>query len=473
MNIRVKLLLFSMVLVLGVIGGSSTLFFVTEKNLILQKEQEKQETIARGLSEVAREAVVSSNDILALNYIQQLLKGQPEIAQAYVIDLKGKILAHSEISLIGEKDTSPATPKALEAQKVLFQDQVLEGKQILDIAYPVRDGASHIGVARVVLKKSYVEREIEDLLKPLRNRILMVSVLSLLVGVGLSLLFAYPLGNRIRLLAEGAASIGAGKLDTQISIKSKDELGALAQEFNAMASRLRLLDEMKQDFVSGVTNELKPSLAVLSENIKLFTEGNLGKLTHDQTESLRKMDENTKRLLYFTNDLMALAKIEGGRMTLTWERVDVAVMSQEILQWLGGAAKQKDIHIVTDFTNNLSKVVCDPEHSKRVLANLVSNAIKFTPEKGKVTLVGKNSGEFVQISVKDTGVGMPQDVLTTIFDKFAQIKRTKETSNSKGTGLRLAIVKGIVEAQGGKIWAESKLGNGSTFHFTLPKYTAS
>lgn len=471
MKIRSKLSLLSAGLVSGVVLGSSAFFFIAQKGEILKKEQEKQIAAARGLSEVARESYVSSNDILALNYIKQLLAGQSEIAYAYVTDLKGKIVSHSNIARIGEADPSPGARKALEADTVLVQDLVQDGQAILDVAHPVRDGTTRVAVARVGLKRASLERDAAVALQPLKLRILLISVFSILLGVGLSLVFGYTLGSRIQSLAAGAAKIGAGQWDVKIAARWQDELGDLARQFNAMAAKLKELDEMKQDFVAGVTYELKPSLGVLTEQLKLSLEGQLGKLSREQTEALRLMDENTKRLSYFTNDLLALAKIEAGKMELRREQIDIPHMAKEVLEWFRIPAEEKHLEVHAEFPKGLPKAAGDLERTKQILANLVSNATKFTPKSGKVTVSALENTDHLELAVRDTGVGMPKELVTRIFDKFAQIKRTKDhPMNPKGTGLRLAIVKGIVEGQGGKIWAESEEGKGSVFHFTLPKW---
>jgi signal transduction histidine kinase len=281
---------------------------------------------------------------------------------------------------------------------------------------------------------------------------------------------AQTLIGPIKKLVYGAKMIGRGKLNTVIKVNNKDELGSLAKEFNLMARQLKELDHMKQDFVSGVTHELRSPLTSIMMYIDLFFKGATGELNEKQKKFLNIMKNSSKRLNSFINDLLDIAKIERGKMELVKEPLNITTILRETIQLFTVQADEKNIIIVTKIQENIPVISADQNKIRQILNNLLSNAIKFTPEKGTITVEVKNNGEYVQVSVGDTGMGVPPDDLEKIFNKFEQVKGVRNRiAGSKGTGLGLAIVKAIVQLHKGDIWVESIMGKGSTFYFTLPK----
>jgi signal transduction histidine kinase len=184
------------------------------------------------------------------------------------------------------------------------------------------------------------------------------------------------------------------------------------------------------------------------------------------------MKDSTKRLTAFINDLLDIAKIEQGKMTIKKQVFDLRPIILEMLNLIRPQAYEKKINLKLIIPSDLPKVLVDPDRTKQVITNLVSNAIKFTPEKGKVTVEAREAkSRYIQVSIIDTGMGIPKDKLRSVFEKFTQITEGKrQAKGSKGTGLGLTIAKGIVEKQGGKIWVESEPGKGTKFHFTLPRH---
>jgi signal transduction histidine kinase len=149
--------------------------------------------------------------------------------------------------------------------------------------------------------------------------------------------------------------------------------------------------------------------------------------------------------------------------------LDIRELSEEIFHLFHPLAEKKQIQTLTDIPAQLPPILADPDKIRQVLTNLVSNALKFTPAGGRIRITAKNQGEFVRISVEDTGIGIPEEAKNAIFERFRQLTNVMpDGSKVKGTGLGLAIAKGIVETHGGRIWVESELGRGSFFHFTLP-----
>jgi len=276
----------------------------------------------------------------------------------------------------------------------------------------------------------------------------------------------------IKQMAKGAELIGQGKLDTEISVKGKDELGSLARDLNKMSRQLKEIDQMKSDFLASVTHELKSPLTSLIMYIDLFLQGAAGTLNEKAKKFLKIMERNSNRLSRFIDDLLDMAKIERGKMEIKKEPLEILPIVSETVELMKPQADEKDIEIAINIPDNLPLVFVDGDRTRQIITNLVSNSIKFTPEEGKISIKIQDDKEYLQVSISDTGIGIPPEQINRIFDKFEQVREVRErVKGPKGTGLGLAIVKSLVEAQGGKIWVESELDKGSTFYFTLPKQT--
>ncbi|MBM4308320.1 MAG: response regulator [Deltaproteobacteria bacterium] len=238
---------------------------------------------------------------------------------------------------------------------------------------------------------------------------------------------------------------------------------------------LKKLDAMKSEFVSVASHELRTPLSAIKNSIQLILSGKTGEINQNQTKFLTMADRNITRLTNILNDLLNLSRIESGKIELKFEEVALKSLIELTISSLRPQADMKSIKIISDISEGLSPAHGDKEKIEQILINLIGNAIKFTPTAGSIYVTASPLSEEreggprhkIAISVKDTGVGIPEEHLGSIFDKFFQVEGSLHRSVS-GTGLGLAITKGLVEAHQGKIWAESEVGKGSTFTFTLP-----
>jgi signal transduction histidine kinase len=236
--------------------------------------------------------------------------------------------------------------------------------------------------------------------------------------------------------------------------------------------KLKDVERKTNELLSFVTHELRSPLTSIHMYIDLFFAGQAGILTNVQKEFLTIMKNSTDRLAGFINDFLDLSKIEQGKMSINIQVFDLQKLILEMLEPFRAQAFDKKISIKYLISHNLPKVNGDPERTKQVVVNLVSNSIKFTPDNGTITVELEDiKVGYVRVGISDTGIGIPKDKLNSVFEKFVQLTDAKKTvKGQKGTGLGLAIAKGIVEAQGGKIWVESEHGKGTKFYFTMPKY---
>lgn len=230
------------------------------------------------------------------------------------------------------------------------------------------------------------------------------------------------------------------------------------------------VDRMKTEFISTVSHELRTPLTTMKEFTSIISDEIPGKLTMDQREYIDIIKGNIDRLARLINSLLDISKIEARRVELRKTLIDLANLAKATVFTLKPEADKKHIEFKALFHASLSSTYVDPDRITQVFTNLIGNAIKFTPENGKITVEIIDKQKELECSVADTGVGIAPENLDRLFGRFQQIGRVAGPG-AKGTGLGLAISKELIEMHNGRIWAESKLGKGSKFIFTLPKYT--
>jgi PAS domain S-box-containing protein len=258
-------------------------------------------------------------------------------------------------------------------------------------------------------------------------------------------------------------------------IKDKDDnvIGFLhlardVTEKKRYEQRLKELDKMKSAFVSNVSHELRTPLTAIKASADNMLDRLIGDLNGKQVGYLTRIKSNSDRLARLINDLLDLSTIEAGKIDLRPTNLPLVTLVKEAAESLRTVAAEKLINLTVMSADPGVIAWADRDKVIQVLMNLIGNALKFTPTGGKVTIaVAKNSAAWIQISVTDTGPGIPAEEVNKVFGRFYQIGQAG-TQKTQGTGLGLAISKALVEMHGGKIWVESEAGKGSTFSFTLP-----
>jgi PAS domain S-box-containing protein len=232
--------------------------------------------------------------------------------------------------------------------------------------------------------------------------------------------------------------------------------------------RLRDLDKLKSDFVSNVSHELRTPLTAVKGSVDNMLDGLTGPLNEKQARYLTRIKSNADRLSRLINDLLDLSRIEAGRIDIRSSVFSPEMLAREVLESLRAMVVDKFIDLKVACRERGLTAWADRDKITQVLMNLLGNAVKFTSAQGKVAVVIERKGdEWVQVSVVDTGPGIPREEIDKIFDKFYQLAQD-DNRKSRGTGLGLAISKALVQMHGGKIWVESEMGKGSAFAFTLP-----
>lgn len=237
---------------------------------------------------------------------------------------------------------------------------------------------------------------------------------------------------------------------------------------NAYAE-LKEEDEAKSDFISTASHELRTPLTVINSYLEMFEDGMLGELTENQREKLAIMRSQTDHMIRLVEDMLDTLRLESRKFKIQKYPLRLEMIAKSAVEEVSKLADLKEQIMSLKINGGLPEIEGDAQRIKQVFNNLLTNAIKYTPNKGRIDIEIKDETWDLLVSVSDTGVGIPKGEQDKIFEKFYTVGGTSFTRESERMGLGLTIAKGIVEAHGGKIWVESELNKGSTFYFTLPK----
>lgn len=266
--------------------------------------------------------------------------------------------------------------------------------------------------------------------------------------------------------AEGKA-VGILVLAQEVSDRVEKE----RQQRERIAS-LEATDKLKDQFLSILSHELRTPLNAITGFGSILDDEVVGPLNEIQHRYLAKMLSGSETLLALVDDLLDMSRIEAGKFTLAPRRMRVSEVADGVVTSLLPLAQKRGCTLLNDLPDDLPELLADPQRVNQVLTNLISNAIKFTPEAGRVRVSAQTEGRWLRVEVADTGIGIAEADLPKLFQRFSQLDMG-ETHRVGGTGLGLSICKALVEAHGGSIGVRSQAGTGSTFWFTLPLDQAS
>jgi signal transduction histidine kinase len=417
---------------------------------------------------------------------------------AYAVDRRGDVFAHPDINLVLGHRSFAALPQVraalrapADAADTTMVGHDLTGKQVLSAYQTVQPIGWRV----------FVEEPLSAAYAPLkaalwRTALLLVGFLALAVVT--SVLLARRLVRPIETIQAAAAKIGSGALDERIEISSRDELGALAEEFNRMAARLQesyaalerkvqertrdlgealvQLDEKsreleaasrhKSEFLANMSHELRTPLNAILGFSQVLRERMFGELNAKQEEYLEDILSSGNHLLSLINDVLDLSKVEAGQVELAVAPFSLREALERGVVMVRERASENGVRLGLEIAPDVDVVAADERRVRQVVFNLLSNAVKFTPSGGRVDVAAARLDGEIHVSVADTGPGIAPEDRERIFEEFQQTDAGAR--QREGTGLGLALSKRLVDLHGGRIWVESELGAGSRFVFTLP-----
>ncbi len=311
-------------------------------------------------------------------------------------------------------------------------------------------------------------REIEANSVRTADAIMISLILAVIMVIVISVINTRSVSVPISRLREKTKAVARGDFGDPLDIPSPPEIRELAVAFNAMCDRLRELDQMKIDYIGHLSHELRTPLTAIKEASRMLQEGVFVAVPERERELKTLVLDECERLIRSVNRLLDFSMMESGMMPLTLQDAGLLPIVEKNLQRFSPIAQRKKIDLQMQIPQDLPPMRMDVEKIDVVLENLLSNALKFTPEGGGILITAKHRLEAgnIEVAVSDTGRGIPESGLKEVFEKFRRVDDGKGAV--RGTGLGLAIVKHIINAHGGRVWAESKIGKGSTFTFSLP-----
>jgi signal transduction histidine kinase/uncharacterized protein YoxC len=248
----------------------------------------------------------------------------------------------------------------------------------------------------------------------------------------------------------------------ELEIKVEERTRQLTQALE----EVKKISRRKSDFISSVSHEIRTPLTSIKGYAAILLTSKLGALPEEIRNRLEKINRHSDELVHMVNDLLDISRIESGKMEIKKETLNLRTIFDKIADLFSEQFKTKNISFGQNIPPDCQEILADRGQIERVFINLVGNALKFTPQNGKININANCTNKIIQIDVKDSGFGIPQDAQESIFEEFFRVDNTIN-QEVKGTGLGLTLVKHIVEAHQGKIWVKSKVGEGSTFSFTL------
>ena len=288
-----------------------------------------------------------------------------------------------------------------------------------------------------------------------------------LLAAAIALLFTFFLSRRIsspiKAIALAARQLGQGDLSQRVQSKAKDEIGELAESFNVMAENLERSEQLRRNMIADTAHELRTPLSNLKGYLEAISDG----IIKPDLNVIRSLDEEANLLSQLVGDLQELSLAEAGELKLDCQMEDILKLIKQTIAVKETQAAAKGVSVAAHLPDELPLASIDARRIGQVLLNLIDNAIAHTPQDGIITIAASQSDNWLEVSVEDTGEGIPTKDLPNVFERFYRVDKSRARATG-GAGLGLAITKSLVEAHGGRIEVRSEEGKGSRFSFTIP-----
>lgn len=334
----------------------------------------------------------------------------------------------------------------------------------LSAGVPILVGDQQVGTLLPLYAGTNTPNAAGDFISTINQSTLLAGIIAVAAALLLGSLLFFQIVSPVQRLTSAAQKIAAGDLSQRIPTQSQDEIGALAMAFNQMADSLAQHEELRRNLITDVAHELRTPLTVIQGNLEAMLDGVLP----TSPQEIATLRDETALLARLVSDLRLLSLAEAGQLKLERVKTDPAELVARAVEPFRVQAQSSQIELTMEIAPNLPSINVDADRIVQVIRNLLSNALRHTPSGGWVTVTcRRDKSDNLLFTVADTGEGIPLDDLPFVFDRFYRADKSRSRA-SGGSGIGLAIVKQLVEAHGGKVWAESQPGQGTTFGVTLP-----
>ena len=470
MRIRAKISVLTTLLIGLVVVSIVINLLVMERRRAQAETASRMDTLMEGVLRIARESVNAHDELMLLSYLKLLMQEHPEISLAVAgregySSVMGEVRGELLYRMVTVAEAEAAS--FVRARPGAGRDAPAPrpaAKRAPGQALPTTTISVQLGFSRNAL-----DDEIRRNVLALAGRIGLIAAAGLVLGAAGSFWLGRLLASPVLALADAAERLGGGQLDARVEVRANDEIGDLAGQFNRMGTRIEELVQFKEDLLGTLSHEMRTPLLGLKGFLEYLRESPAARDPKERDEAyLTMLDAVSQMDLSFTNALQLFRT--GARRVASPESLDLREMAAEVIRLFAPAAQSSEVRLVGPSKGSPIRLSADRELIRRVIVNLVSNAILYTGPRGTVTVRLAESEEAASISVSDNGPGVAEADRERIFEKFYRAPGPDgRPRRIPGSGLGLAIAKQSVDLHQGRIWVESELGKGSVFHVWLPK----
>lgn len=356
-----------------------------------------------------------------------------------------------------------------EKKKYIYSEQIIDGNMVLNRNW--EDSKYLATVSEIEDNLGYVymfypTSIINEIVIVLKGFIAISSFGVILIAIGLFLVLMRKMTMPLLKMKEATNKLARGNYKQSLRIQGNDELAQLGDSINQLGEQLQYFENSRNDFLASVSHELRTPLTYIKGYSDVLLKGII-KDSEEQKKYLKIINDETKRVSHIVNDLFELSTIQAGKFTLNKEITNITALLKKVVDNLTPLAKEKKLEVFFASENNISPITIDPIRIEQVFFNLIQNAIKYT-DKGHVRVRIKQDKEFVIIDVEDTGIGIPADELSLVWDRFYRVEKSRARKTG-GSGLGLYVVKEIILLHGGLMDIKSQECKGTTVSIKLKR----
>lgn len=403
-----------------------------------------------------------ASTILSPNVPGELRRNHGEIANA-LLELEDKTALEIE-EMIEITSTSMHQVQRRESGALQLEEAEIEALENGETIYR-RDGKIFGLKAYVMVQEEILEIGLQpdsSLLSFTALRVWDALAFYIAIGIILTMVLTNRVVRPILRLTDATRSVAKGNFDVELEVRSKDEIGLLTKNFNRMVTELRGMEVLRKDFINNVSHEFKTPMASIKGFANLLKDPDMSE--EDRRDYLDIIVYETDRLAHLSSNLLKLSKLENQEIPELAEAFSLDEQIRRAVLLLEGKWQEKDLHFDIDMEEMTFQG--SEELMQQVWLNLLGNAIKFSTKSSTLSIIGRSDKDRLIIKIRDRGIGMSEETVNRLFEKFYQ---GNTAHSSEGSGLGLPLVKRIVEIHGGTVTVDSNIGEGSTFTVEIPK----